>query len=352
MESEKADLIQKMDDFRGKSEVKMMEEEAEMTRTMQRLRKDCESRVHDEKLIAEKELAEGRLKTEEQLRTERKVTERIMHVLQELPPLQTAMELGDLGLLEQEISKWKASALPERFGECRGVVEAVLKLAEERLLVWRGVDRTWKDILKETERLPNTTSALRQQSQRIFRVLKESQLTKMDLRRSDPKAMERVFTLLLAWQELAMSHSNIVQRLIVRKVASWPALGLFDFADLDICLRLVDRKESTSEAFLSRAKVLVEDEKLPPHELRPLLTHLEAMLFYLKYTSSENLTLAHAEFRKQAKELDPTVLEYLSWAERMYPPGSELVNVSSGMDLMDEKNVSNVLVELRKSPSF
>merc|ERR1719408_785771 len=36
----------------------------------------------------------------------------------------------------------------------------------------------------------------------------------------------------------------------------------------------------------------------------------------------------------------------------MYPPGSELVNVSPGMDLMDEQNVSYVLSELRKSPSF
>merc|ERR1719424_604127 len=194
----------------------MMEEEAEMTRTMQRLRQDCEHRVHDEKILADKQLAEGRSEVEEQLRTERKVTDRIMHVLHELPPLQTAMELGDLALLEQELLKWRAtSELPERFGECRGVVDAVLKLAEERVLVWRGVERTWKDILKETERLPNTVTALRNQSQRIFRVLKESQLTKMDLMRSDRQAMERVFELLVAWQERAMSHSNIVQQLIV-----------------------------------------------------------------------------------------------------------------------------------------
>merc|ERR1719163_14382 len=107
------------------------------------------------------------------MRKEHEVTDRIMHVLHELPPLQTAMELGDLGLLEQELRKWRSSELPERFGECRGVVEAVLKLAEERLLVWRGVERLWKDILKETEVRTNmTVSALRQQSQKIFRVLK------------------------------------------------------------------------------------------------------------------------------------------------------------------------------------
>lgn len=352
IENEKAEALRKMADFRSESEKKMAEEEAEMSRKMQKLRSECEQKVLEEKLTADRLLMEGRAQIEEQLRTERKVTDRIMHVLHELPPLQTAMELGDLGLLEQELRKWKASELPERFGECRGVVEAVLKLAEERLLVWRGVERTWKDVLKETERLPNTTAALRHQSQRIFRVLKESQLTKMDLRRSDRQAMERVLQLLLAWQEHAMSHSNIVQRLIVRKVAFWPSLGLFDFADLDICLRLVDRKESTSEAFLSRAKVLVEDENLAPHELRPLLSHLEAMLFYLKYTSSEDLPLAHAEFRKHNPNLEAEVLEYLSWAERMYPPGSELVHVSPGMDLMDENNVSRVLSELRKSPSF
>jgi len=352
IESEKAELARKMATIRAESDKKVADVELEVQRTIQRLRADCERKVLEEKLASDKLLAEGRSQIEEQLRTERKVTDRIMHVLRELPPLQAAMELGDLGLLEQELRKWRSAELPERFGECRGVVEAVLKLAEERVLIWRGVDRTWKEILKETERLPNTVSALRHQSQRIFRVLKESQLTKMDLRRSDRKAMERVCELLLAWQELAMSHSNIVQRLIVRKVAMWPALGLFDFADLDICLRLVDRKEQGSEAFLSRARALVEDENRAPHELRPLLTHLEAMLFYLKYTSSEDLTLAHAEFRKHAKDLSPEVLEYLNWAERMYPKGSELVSLSPGMDLMDEKNVSNVLGELRKSPSF
>merc|ERR1719162_968678 len=282
MENEKTQAVRKMTDLSAESERKMAEEQAELSRRMHKLREECERKVFEEKVAADKQLAEGRAQIEAQLRTERKVTDRIMHVLRELPPLQSAMELGDLGLLEQELRKWKSAELPERFGECRGVVEAVLKLAEERVLIWRGVERTWKDILKETERLPNTVSALRHQSQRIFRVLKESQLTKMDLRRSDRQAMERVFELLVAWQESAMSHSNVVQRLIVRKVAMWPALGLFDFADLDICLRLVDRKESTSEAFLSRAKALVEDENLAPHELRSLLTHLEAMLFYLK----------------------------------------------------------------------
>ena len=34
--------------------------------------------------------------------------------------------------------------LSERFGDCKGVVEAVVNMAKERLVTWRGVDHTWK----------------------------------------------------------------------------------------------------------------------------------------------------------------------------------------------------------------
>jgi len=292
-------------------------------------------------------MAESRMQTEEQLRKERQVTDRIMNVLHDLPPLQTAMELGDLALLEEELRKWKMELLPDRFGECKGVVEAVLKLARERLLTWRGVEHTWKEVLREVKALPSDLDNLTRQSQRIFRTLKESQLTMLDLRRSDPKAMDRICEVLLAWQQRAMAHPNHVQTLIVRKAATWPQLGAFDFADLDICLRLVDREGS--EVFLSRASALVEDERTAPQKLRPLLSHLETMLFFLKYTTSEDLQLAYAEFGKQSREVDPKVFEYLKWAERVYPPGSELVRISQGRDLMDGKKVGSVLKELRKA---
>ena len=44
------------------------------------------------------------------------------------------------------ISGWRSSCqvLSERFGDCKGVVEAVVNMAKERLVTWRGVDHTWK----------------------------------------------------------------------------------------------------------------------------------------------------------------------------------------------------------------
>jgi len=348
LDQEKAEMINKISLARSEAEAKMAQEERELAKRMTEFHEECERKVAEEKAVADRRLAEGRMQTEEQLRKERQVTNRIMHVLRDLPPLQTAMELGDLGLLGEELGKWKIEALPDHFGECKGVVEAVLKLARERFSAWCGVQHTWKEVLREVETLPGDLDNLTRQSQRIFRTLKESQLTMLDLRRSDPKAMDRICDVLLAWQQCAMAHSNHVQRLIVRKAVTCPQLGPFDFADLDICLRLVDR--DGSEVFLSRARALVEDDRTAPQQLRPLLSHLETMLFFLKYTTSEDLQLTYAEFGKQNSELDPKIFEYLKWAERVYPPGSELVRISHGRDLMDGRNVASVLKELRKAP--
>eukprot|EP00928_Gymnodinium_smaydae_P034972 TRINITY_DN2467_c0_g3_i1.p1 TRINITY_DN2467_c0_g3~~TRINITY_DN2467_c0_g3_i1.p1 ORF type:complete len:1653 (+),score=416.81 TRINITY_DN2467_c0_g3_i1:99-5057(+) len=349
LESEKADTMQK---FRLERERAMKEEEEKMAQKVKRLHEECERKISDEMAKLERRLSDSRAHAEDQLRKERQVTDRIMHVLRELPPLQAAMELGDLNLLEEELRKWKSSSLPEHFGECKGVVEAVLKLARERLLSWRGVEATWRDVLKEAESLPGSLSALTRLSQRIFRTLKESQLTLLDVRRSDPKALERCCEVLEAWQSRSMAHPNHVQRLIIRKAMRCSQLGAFDFADLDICLRLVDREGS--EVFLSRAKALVDDDGIAPQRLRPLLAHLETMLFFLKYTTSEDLQLAHNEFKRRmtGSETEAEVSEYLKWAEKEYPPGCELVRISEGRDLMNGKTVATVLRELRRPPGF
>lgn len=42
------------------------------------------------------------------------------------------------------------------------------------------------------ERLPGSAKAMMEQCQRLFRALKEAQLTKMDLRRSSPEAIDRI----------------------------------------------------------------------------------------------------------------------------------------------------------------
>eukprot|EP00931_Biecheleriopsis_adriatica_P045170 TRINITY_DN25892_c0_g1_i2.p1 TRINITY_DN25892_c0_g1~~TRINITY_DN25892_c0_g1_i2.p1 ORF type:complete len:1704 (-),score=338.00 TRINITY_DN25892_c0_g1_i2:137-5248(-) len=353
LERENAEMAANMSAFRSK----MVAEEAEMQKKVEKLHEECQRKVATEKAAAERRLAEGRMQTEEQLRMERQVTDHIMHVLRELPPLQSAMELGDLRLLEEELIKWQGDVLPERFGECKGVVQAMLKLARERLVVWRGLEHTWRDVLREAERVPAGVTALPvliQQGQRVFRVLKEAQLTKMDLRRSDQEAAESICKVLFAWQERATAHCNNVQRSIVRKVVFWPQLGPFDFADLDICLHLVDRRDSANDVFLSRAQALVEDDSTAPKEFRSLLAHLGTMLFFLKYTKSEDLQLTHAEFRRQSAsghELDSAVREYLGWAERMYQPGSELVRFPAGKDLMDMNSVATVLKELRMPPT-
>eukprot|EP00929_Paragymnodinium_shiwhaense_P000642 TRINITY_DN10088_c0_g1_i3.p1 TRINITY_DN10088_c0_g1~~TRINITY_DN10088_c0_g1_i3.p1 ORF type:complete len:1644 (-),score=470.94 TRINITY_DN10088_c0_g1_i3:125-5056(-) len=392
LEQEKEALIRQMSTTQAESLRKMAMEEAEMANKMERLHKESERRIQSERAQAEKRaaeimekterqkeklrgqmeqelervkeeterklllerqaashrLAESRQQTEKQLQKERQVTNDIMHVLRELPPLQTAMELGDLALLDEELEKWRPDALgSDRFGDCKGVVEAVVKLAQERRVTWREVECTWKDVMKEVEHLPTSTSVLTRQSHRIFRVLKEAQLTKIDLRRSDAQAMERALQVFLAWQSRTMLHPNEVQRLIVRKAVLWPQLGSFDFADLDICLRLVDRENC--DAFLSRAKALVQDESTAPQDLKPLLAHIETMLFFLKYATKEDLQLAHTEFRKQTAE--PAVVEYMQWAATEYPPGTELVNVSADKDLLDGQNVGTVLQELRKPRS-
>lgn len=381
MQANKAEMMKRVTDFAAEKErfeaervatandmeafrKKVAAEEEEMKRKMSRLHEDCESKVAEQKIAADRRVAEGRLQTEEQLRMERQVTNHIMHVLRELPPLQSAMELGDLRLLQEELQKWNSDELPERFGECKGVVQAVLGLARERLAVWRDLERTWKEVIREVERIPvkqSSLTVLTQQGQRVFRVLKEAQLTKMDLQRSDPEAAESVSKVLLAWQERVTAYSNSVQGLIIRKVVNWPQLGPFDFADLDICLHLVDRGESSTDIFLLRAQALIEDKNTGPKDFRPLLTHLGTMLFFLKYIKYEDLKLTYTEFQRQLRGnvgLDSAVVEYLRWAERAYPPGSELVTLSNDKDLTDGKIIDTVLRQLRKTthsgylPSF
>lgn len=334
---------------RAEWEHRAAKEQADMKIKMAEFRAECDRRIQEEHTRMQAKLDDARRKTEAQLDAERQSTGEVRHVLRELPPLQAAMELGDLSLLDKELNKWKGDVVSERFGECKGVVEAVVKMARERLMSWRGVELVLKDVLKQVERLPGGVTALAEHCHRLFRAVKEAQLTKMDLRRSNPKALERICEVLLAWQERAMSHSNGVQKLIIRKVVNCPQLGPFDFADLDVCLRLVDRDEASNEVFLTRARSLVEDEATAPKDLRPLLSHVETMLFFLKYTKAEDLRLAHAEFRKQ--RLDGAVSEYLKKAEREYPPGYELVRVLEGRgDLMDGGEVSLVLEEIRRAP--
>lgn len=192
---------------------------------------------------------------------------------------------------------------------------------------------------------------LTNQCQRLFRALKEAQLTKMDLRRGDAKSVDRALEVLLIWAEKAMTCKNSVQELIIRKVIFWPQLGSFDFADLDICLRLVDRPESGHhQVFLSRAKVLVENQSVAPKDFKGLLGHIETMLFFLKYAKSEDLFLTHQEFKKQSKNVHPVVANYLAWAEREYSPGNELVQLSQSQSLLDGIDVAAVLENLRKPP--
>ncbi|CAK0853073.1 unnamed protein product [Prorocentrum cordatum] len=351
MFSERAQMAKQLAEFRAECECRMTEEKADMTSKMAEFRAACEVKIVEEKMAMEHQLAEARRHTEVQLSSERQITDHIRHAMRELPPLQAAMELGDLGLLEVELRKWKPESLPDRFGESKGVVEAVVKLARERLVTWRGVEHTMKEVLKEVSRLPGSLPALADHCHKIFRALKEAQLTKMDLRRTDPVTMDRIGEIFLAWSERAMSHPNGVHRAIIRKVVTCSNLGPFDFVDLDICLRLVDRASLGSEAFLSRARALVEDENNSPKDLRPLLSHVETMLFFLKYTTREDLRLTHAEFRKQAGRLDRHVASHLAMAERQYPAGAELVRFSEGQGLLDHAEVSAVLEEIRGHPA-
>mmetsp|Transcript_16583 Transcript_16583/g.30742 ORF Transcript_16583/g.30742 Transcript_16583/m.30742 type:complete len:1467 (+) Transcript_16583:61-4461(+) len=348
MQEEKASAEHRLAGFREQTEAQLrkMEEEkaaaAAATMAMERT-------MAKEKAEGERRLAAFRKETEEQLQIERQVTTDIMQCLRELPPLQTAMEFGDIRMLEEELQKWSAGALPERFGDCKGVVEAVLKLARERLLIWRAVQNTVQEVLKESERTGGNVSSLTDRCLRLFRAIKEAQLTKLDISRSDPSIMQKICAVFYTWQEAAMSFPNSVQRSIVTKVVTWKALGAFQFVDLDICLRLVDRNEDGNNIFLSRARTIVEDEKTEPKNLKPLLAHIETMLFFLKYAKSEDLHLTHAEFRKQmtSNSQSPSVAQHLKWALSAYPPGSELARLSEGRSLMDGKDVSKVLEEIR-----
>jgi len=140
-----------------------------------------------------------------------------------------------------------------------------------------------------------------------------------------------------------------------KKVVSWPRLGPFDFADLDVCLRLVDREEESGSnaVFLSRALALVEDPQIAPQDLKGVLSHLETVLFFLKYLQSEDLSLCYEEFRRAAtgeKALAPEVEGFLRDAERRYPPGSELVR-ATGADLMSREDVDRLMAELRAPPA-
>ena len=87
--------------------------------------------------------------------------------------------------------------------------------------------------MREVERIASSMVELTQHCQRLFRALKEAQLTKMDLSRSDPEAIDRMCGVLMKWQERAMCHSNDVQKFIISKAAHCPDLGPFDFIDLD-----------------------------------------------------------------------------------------------------------------------
>jgi len=350
MAEEKATMLKQLADFRADCDARMAREKAEMQQKMESFRFESERKAEQEKGDMEQSLKESRRQTELQLQTERQVTEHIKHAMSELPPLQAAMELGDMAALDRELKKWKG-ALPDRFGDCKGVVEAVVKLARERLMTWRSVEHVLKEVLKEVERLPGSVTVLMEHCHRLFRALKEAQLTKMDLNKSDPQAMERICQVLILWQERAMSHSNGVQKLIIRKVVTCPALGTFDFADLDICLRLVDREESVNEVFLTRAMALVEDPNTAIKDLRALLSHVETMLFFLKYTKSEDLRLTHQEFRRQAPRLDRAVAGYLAKAEQEYPPGAELVRLTQHQGLVGGEEVAAVLEEIRRPPA-
>lgn len=371
MMQEKASAEQKLADFRLQAEDQLRAERQEMAQQLESTRQEMAKQTAEEKASAEQKLFEFRMKmtqekasaekklldfrlqTEAQLETERQVTHEIKECLRELPPLQTAMELGDLGLLNEEVQKWNADELPDRFGDCKGVVEAVVKLARERLVTWRGVANTVQEVLKESERTGGSVPTLAELCRRLMRAMKEAQLTKMDIFRSDPTVMEKLLKVFYKWQETAMSFPNNVQRCIVHKVVTCPQFGAFLFVDMDICLRLVDRSEDGNDIFLSRAQALVEDKKTTPKDLKPLLAHLETMLFFLKYAKLEDLQLTHTEFQNQISSglLEPSVAGHLKWALSAYPPGAELAQLSDSRSLLDHGAVAAVLEEIRKAPT-
>merc|ERR1719331_3016872 len=101
-----------------------------------------------------------------------------MKAMKVLPPLQAAIELGDVRLLEEELNQWEGvKAVHESFGECKSVVEAVVKMARERLLIWREVEITLREVLRQVEKLPESVPALAECCHRLFRAVKDAQLT-------------------------------------------------------------------------------------------------------------------------------------------------------------------------------
>merc|ERR1719261_884638 len=141
-----------------------------MTKKMAAARRDYDVQLEQEKKAAQQQLSDARAQTEMQLQAERQVTSHIMQAIRELPPLQAAMELGDIRKLEEELEKWDPQVIhmDNRFGECKGVVEAVVKLARERLITWREVEHTLNDVLRQMQRLPGSISALTEHCQRLF----------------------------------------------------------------------------------------------------------------------------------------------------------------------------------------
>jgi len=338
--------------YRKENESRMAEEKARMDKKMREVHNQCEDQIVKEKQKMDRTLDQARKQTEAQLKAEREITESVRHALKELPPLQTAMEMGDLKLLESELDKWTGDVLPDRFGECKGVVDAVVKLARERFLTWRSVCHTLKDVLRESDRVQGNTQTLQDMCQKLFRALKEAQLTRLDLTRSDADSVARVMELFLLWQERAFLNSNNVQKKIIENVIGCSDLGPFDFADLDICMRLVDREPVGSEIFLSRAQAVVDDKTTKPKDLRATLSHIETMLFFLKYTKSEDLRLTYVEFGKSRTSLETVVQSYLQWAEQRYPPGKELVQIAQNHNMNNSEEVGAVLQQLRRPPNM
>lgn len=349
LSAEREEMTRRMEIFEAECQKRLKQEEAEAADRMESMRLGFERDAAEEKTAAEARLAQTRRLTEQQLRLEREVSESVRHILRELPPLQAAMELGNSAALDSELTKWQGELLSDRFGDSHAVVQAVVNLARERLMTWRGVEHSWKDTLREAEHGSGGLNLLTQQCQKIFRVIKEAQLTKLNLKLTDPEAMNQTLKVFLTWQERSMICNNSVQRLIIVKILSCSQLGPFDFADLDGCLRRVDREESGShEVFLSRARAVVEDETTAPKDLKGLLSHIETMLFFLKYAKLEDLQKTHQEFKCQSAQLHPIVADCLGRAEQVYAPGRDLVRLADDKSLTDNSNIEQVLQDLRK----
>ncbi|CAE7850427.1 ZTP29, partial [Symbiodinium microadriaticum] len=159
-------------------------------------------------------------------------TAELRQVLRELPPLQAAMELGDMASLDLELSKWRG----EDYGHVGRVECLNVNMAKERLLTWRGVDHTWKEVIREVERMPSSLSSLTNQCQRLFRAMKEAQLTKPRAKFCGPT---------LNFQELGIDVS---------------------FAMLELRSSLVSRFTDSAEAFIQQlSEVELHHARSLPH---------------------------------------------------------------------------------------